>query len=163
MSTTIVTSDGDIFKIDSDIAQKSNMIKEMFEGISSEGKIPIQVDSVTFAKILEYLEHYKDDWPKIPTDEERYCDSNKEGIADINDWDKEYIVSDDTDSLEKLTLGANFLEITPLLHLCCKSIANIISECKDAEEIRQKFGIENDFTPEEEAKVREENAWAFNN
>ena len=29
-----------------------------------------------------------------------------------------------------------------------------------AEEIRRQFNIENDFTPEEEAQVREENKWA---
>ena len=31
---------------------------------------------------------------------------------------------------------------------------------KSAEEIRQQFGIVNDFTPEEEAQIREENKWA---
>jgi len=31
---------------------------------------------------------------------------------------------------------------------------------KSPEEIRQQFGIVNDFTPEEEAQIREENKWA---
>lgn len=31
---------------------------------------------------------------------------------------------------------------------------------KKVEEIRQQFGIKNDFTPEEEAQVRDENKWA---
>jgi hypothetical protein len=31
---------------------------------------------------------------------------------------------------------------------------------KSAEEIRQTFNIQNDFTPEEEAQIRRENEWA---
>ena len=32
---------------------------------------------------------------------------------------------------------------------------------KSVEEIRQTFNIKNDFTPEEEAEIRKENQWAF--
>jgi len=32
---------------------------------------------------------------------------------------------------------------------------------KPIEEIREVFGIVNDYTPEEEEEVRRENAWAF--
>jgi S-phase kinase-associated protein 1 len=32
---------------------------------------------------------------------------------------------------------------------------------KTPDEIRKKFNIENDFTPEEEEEVRRENQWAF--
>ena len=34
---------------------------------------------------------------------------------------------------------------------------------KDPEEIRKEFDIVNDFSPEEELHLREENAWAFDN
>ena len=32
---------------------------------------------------------------------------------------------------------------------------------KTVEEIRKKFNIKNDYTPQEEEKVRGENQWAF--
>jgi S-phase kinase-associated protein 1 len=41
----------------------------------------------------------------------------------------------------------------------CASIAARIKG-KTPEEIRREFNIVNDFTPEEEARVREENSWA---
>lgn len=40
----------------------------------------------------------------------------------------------------------------------CASVAAMIKG-KTPEEIRNTFNIKNDFTPEEEAKVREENRW----
>ena len=38
-------------------------------------------------------------------------------------------------------------------------VAEYIKQCKTPEEIRQRFNIPNDFTPEEEEEVRKENAW----
>lgn len=56
--------------------------------------------------------------------------------------------------------AANFLDIKSLLDLTCQKVADMIKG-KQPEEIRKIFNIENDFTPEEEAKIREENQWAF--
>ena len=41
----------------------------------------------------------------------------------------------------------------------CRTVSNIIRACSTGEEIRQRFGIPNDFTPEEEEEIRRENAW----
>ena len=45
---------------------------------------------------------------------------------------------------------------SPLLDLTCATVASMIKG-KTPEEIRKTFNIVNDFTPEEEAQVREEN------
>ena len=44
--------------------------------------------------------------------------------------------------------------------LCCQKVADMIRG-KTAEQIRQEFGIKNDFSPEEEEEIRKENQWAF--
>ena len=62
------------------------------------------------------------------------------------------------DNLFHLTLAANYLDIKPLLDLCSAKIASMIKD-KTVEQIRVNLDIVNDFTPEEEAKVREENKW----
>ena len=51
------------------------------------------------------------------------------------------------------------MDIKPLLDLTCAKVASMIKG-KTAEEIRVVFNIKNDFTPEEEAQVMEENGWA---
>ena len=45
-----------------------------------------------------------------------------------------------------------------MLDLCCAKVATMIKG-KTPEEMRALFGIVNDFTPEEEEKIREENKW----
>ena len=70
-----------------------------------------------------------------------------------------FILNLDHDSVFHLTLAANYLDIRPLLDLCCAKIASLIKG-KTPEEIRVNLNIVNDFSPEEEAVVREENRWA---
>lgn len=64
--------------------------------------------------------------------------------------------------------AANNLQITSLLDLTCKAVADMIKGIispshdttgKSTEEIRKTFNIVNDFTPEEEEQVRKENEW----
>lgn len=70
-----------------------------------------------------------------------------------------FIMSTDNDTLYHLTLAGNYLDISPLLDLCSARIASFIKD-KTVEQIRENLGIVCDFTPEEEAQVREENKWA---
>ena len=55
---------------------------------------------------------------------------------------------------------SNYLGIKPLLELACAKVATLING-KSLPEIRQFFNIENDFSPEEERQMMEENKWAF--
>jgi len=75
-----------------------------------------------------------------------------------NAWDAEFVKVDD-DTLFALILAANYLDIISLLDLTCKTVADYIKQCKTPQEIRRRFNINNDFTPEEEEEVRKENAW----
>jgi S-phase kinase-associated protein 1 len=64
----------------------------------------------------------------------------------------------DQSLLIELIMAANYLNIKDLLDLTCAKVASMIKG-KSPEQIREMFGIENDFTPEEEEKIREENKW----
>lgn len=72
-------------------------------------------------------------------------------------WDAAF-VEVEQDMLFELILAANYMDIKSLLDLTCAKVASMIKG-KTPEDIRKTFNIVNDFTPEEEAKVREENKW----
>ena len=55
--------------------------------------------------------------------------------------------------------AGNFLDQQGFLELGCAKVASLIRG-KSVEEIRKMFNIQNDFTPEEEERLREENQWA---
>lgn len=80
-------------------------------------------------------------------------------MADVvSQWDAEF-VDLDQETLFELILAANYMDIKPLLDLTCAKVASLIKG-KTPEQIRKTFNIQNDFTPEEEEVVRQENKWA---
>lgn len=79
-------------------------------------------------------------------------------LAKVTPWDQKYADSLDLPTLIEITKAANYLNIPGLLDLCCRTIAKQMTGLK-AEELRKKFNLPNDFTPEEEAKMAAEFAW----
>ena len=78
----------------------------------------------------------------------------------IDQWYADYIIDGvDQALLFELAIAANVLNIKPLLKLATARIATFIKG-RSIEEIRQFFKMENDFTPEEESQVQEENEFA---
>ena len=79
----------------------------------------------------------------------------------VGEWYANFITEDvDKEMLFKLSLAANWLGNKSLMKLCCAKIAVEI-ENKTVEEKRAYLGYENDYTPEEEAKIKEENKAAL--
>lgn len=74
-------------------------------------------------------------------------------------WDEQFISQGTQEEILELILASNYLDIKSLLELSCAKVATMIKG-KSPEEIRETFGIINDFTPEEENQIREENKWA---
>lgn len=104
-------------------------------------------------KVIEYLKQYRRKKPREIARPLAALPFNQL----IDDWDYKYI-SIEQRLIFELILAANYMDIPGLLDLCCAKVASEIRN-KPVEEIRKTFGIENDFTPEEEAQIREENKW----
>ena len=75
----------------------------------------------------------------------------------VQEWYANFI-SVEQDILHEMILAANDMRIQPLLDLTCATAASMIKG-KTPEDIRKTFHIVNEFTPEEEAQIREENKW----
>jgi len=105
--------------------------------------------------VLEYCQHYKSDNP--PDIEKPLKSTNMMDV--VPEFDAKYIDIENLEEIFEIILAANYLDIKPLLDLSCAKIASLIKG-KTPEEIRKTFNIQNDFTPEEENQIREENKWA---
>lgn len=68
------------------------------------------------------------------------------------DFDREFV--------RELIVAANYLNMKEFVDMLRQGIADRI-ENKSVEYVRAFFGIESSFTAEEEARIREENMWVF--
>ena len=104
---------------------------------------------------MDYCEYHKNDNPAEI--EKPLRTSNLAELVDS--WDAKFIEVENMEELFEIIQGANYLDIASLLDLSCAKVASLIKG-KTPEEIRKTFNIINDFTPEEEQQIREENRWA---
>ena len=81
----------------------------------------------------------------------------------VQDWYANFVEDMEWKLLLQMVGAANFLDIKPLLQLCCLGVVQRIVG-KSAEEVRPMFGIRNPVDGEWEARqleeVNRENEWA---
>ena len=151
------------------------------DGEESIAEIPLpNVKSQVLHKVIEFCEHHLNE---PMTEIEKPLKSQV--MADVvQKWYADFVDLEQV-LLFELILAANYLDIKvsgsetqgcffaswfshissrrgilsqPLLDLTCATVASMIKG-KTPEDIRTTFNITNDFSPEEEAQVREENKW----
>lgn len=151
------------FKVTRETARMSGLLKDMLDDQEgTEAIIPIpNVSGRTLKLVLEYMGYH--------------CQNRAEPIEKplktkidslLCEWDYNFLFHQllkDHDEkqhevLIDVIMAANFLNVKDLLDLTCACVASMIRG-KSAEQIRALFNIENDFSPEEEEKIREENRW----
>ncbi|XP_042397306.1 SKP1-like protein 1 [Zingiber officinale] len=146
----LLSSDGEAFEVDAAVAMVSKTIEHMVEFDCAEDTIPLpNVTSRILVKVIEYCQKHVLDDPAKSSDDK----------AELKSWDDNFVKVDQA-TLFELMLAANYMDIKGLLDLLCQSVADMITG-KTPKEIRKTFNIKNDFTPEEEEKVRRESQWAF--
>ncbi|KAK4711262.1 hypothetical protein R3W88_005775 [Solanum pinnatisectum] len=131
---TLKTSDDEEFKLNKSVAVKSEVIKSLVQDIDcTSNVIPLpNVDGKTMTNVINY-------WKK----------HSEEGVTEMSHSE-----------LFDVHLAARYLDDKQLEEVIIQESFDRITG-KTLEEIREVFGIVNDYTPEEVEQVRRENAWAF--
>ena len=148
----LLSSDNQKIEIDSESAQKSNLLKGSIGDFNTQQE-PIQLPDIKYdilKKIVEYLTHYKDKTPKDIPKPMPFSDLSKV----LDEWDVNFINGIELDNIFDLINAANYMDIPSLLDLSCAKIASLMKG-KTIQEIKTMFNIECDLT-EEELKEYEE-------
>jgi len=169
----LISKEGDKFPVTIGVANMSELVKSMMEdkdededddddddddddkkGSGKTTEIPLpNVKSEVLKKVIEFCEHHLSE---PMTEVEKPLKS--QNMADVvQKWYADFVDLEQV-LLFELILAANYMDIKPLLDLTCATVASMIKG-KTPDEIRATFNITNDFSPEEEAQVREENKW----
>lgn len=127
----IVTCDEVQFLVPCEIAAKSGIIDRLLDSVEDEVTVPLE--KVSSSTLKRVLEY-------LETDAFRSPETNEE-LIDV-------------------VVAANYMDVKWLLDAACQEVADRIKG-KSPEEIREIFQLENIYGPEEEARVRQANAWAF--
>ncbi|KAL9179996.1 hypothetical protein ACHAXT_007966 [Thalassiosira profunda] len=150
----LVSKEGDTFEVPVEIAKLSNLVvTTLGEDDDEEDSVEIPLPNVkanVLAKVIEYCTHYKKEEAMSPITTPLKSIRIEEIVQE---WYADFVNVDQT-LLFELVTAANFMDIKALLDLTCLAVSVLIKG-KSAEEIRRIFNISNDFSPEEEAQVRE--------
>lgn len=149
----LVSCDEEIFTLFKRASLMSDFVKTIVEGDEDAGKDnPIQVkkvDKKVLEMIVEYLVYHDGKAPKEIQKPIRSVKMDKI----VSDWDSQFI-DKDTSEVFKIILGANYMDIKPLLHLGCAKIATLIKG-KTPDEIKVILGENPAFPAKDEEKTEE--------
>jgi S-phase kinase-associated protein 1 len=148
-SVVLKTNDQTQFEVSRQEAELSAVVKQMLEDLpDSDEPIPL-MDKSTTGPVVENVVAWMKGYVLVDTDDDKIKFST------------EFVQQFEDDMLFNVILAANYMDIRPLQDAGCKMVAEEIKKCKTPEEIRTRFNIVNDFTPEEEEEIKKENAWCL--
>ncbi|GMJ02827.1 SKP1-like 14 [Hibiscus trionum] len=142
----LLAADEQEFEVEEAVVMEIGVVKTYFEDNPDSCDEPIPLPNVKSEYLLKVIEYCK--WHLDQEDEE------------AKEFDRELFNTLDNEGMLQMLLAANYLDVKDLLEMLTQAVADRIAN-KSVEYVRRFFGIENDYTPEEEAELRKQNEWAF--
>jgi S-phase kinase-associated protein 1 len=161
----LTAKEGVSYDVPAKVARHSKYVVASVSDESSDNKVPVpSVASNELKRVIDFLhlyeKNYLDKKTRMPEIKKPIEYTNMKEL--VGTTFGEWIDHEEFENQELLfgvLLAANYMDIKPLLDLMCAKVASMIKG-RSPEEIRKKFSIINDYTPEEEAAIIAENKWA---
>ena len=139
------SGDGQVFRVPEAHARKCITLGHILDDIVVDNA-PFPLPNIrgeVLKLVLEYCKHHTDS----PGTEEA-----------LSKWNKHFLKKHSQIMLFELIRASNYLENKSLLDTTCAALARQLRG-RTTEDMRMALGIENDFTPDQEATIQRENEW----
>jgi len=140
------------FKVSKKAAIASTLVKTAIENDKDAKEVTlVHIETAIVQKVVDYMNHHTTVPPRKI--EKPLKSTNLRELVD--DFDAKFVDTIDQETMFKLLLAANYMDIKSLLLLMCAKVASLMKG-KTPDQIRKTFNIRSDYTPEEEEEVRKE-------
>lgn len=149
---SLKAADGIVFEVEPYIAKEMKIVQTFIDDDAATATTTIPLPNVYSHELDRIVQYCR-----------QHCifrDAGTSAKKDAKDFNAEFVRVMSDEELKALLLAANYLNMNDLLEFLSQTIATRIQN-KSVKFVRKFFGVVNDYTPEEEARFREENAWAF--
>jgi len=148
----LISSEKKEFKVNRRAAIQSNLVKTALEEDKEAKDVQlIHISASIVEKVVAYMTHHIDVEPRRI--ESPLKSTNMKELVDR--FDANFVDEMDLDTLMRVLLAANYMDVKSLLGLLCAKIASMMKG-KTADQIRKTFNIRGEFTPEEEEEIRKD-------
>lgn len=157
----LVSSNGEYFEVSEYICRHFKTVECFMDEDADTIPIPM-VDSSRLKSLIDFFDSRLSFLHELTgnhalDDETSLSDKQRDALTTHC---RNLLEDEPIDDLLQSIFAANYLNCPVLLDVISTIIASRIAG-KSRDEMRALLGIENDFTPEEEAQVMAENAWAL--
>lgn len=131
---------------------QSNLVKTALEEDKDAKSVElVHISAPIVEKVIQYMDYHKDVEPRRI--ESPLKSTNMRELVDR--FDANFVDEMDLDTLMRVLLAANYMDVKSLLGLLCAKVASMMKG-KTADQIRKTFNIRGEFTPEEEEEIRKD-------
>lgn len=155
-SVILVAETGSEVEIRQAHLQAARLWAATLEHDTSTTRIPTPLTPAILDRIVSFLTHHGTEPFSAIERPLRSCDLLDHGVSA---WDLALVDLPDAD-LMALMHAANYIDCAPLLDLCGAKMATFLKN-QSVANIRARFQIVNDLTPEEEKEIENEVQWAY--